>query len=277
MKRNPVVRFVTVLLLSLCVVAFNAYETRANEAGHDHTELAKKSQNPVAPMISVPFQNNTNFGYGPDKDVQNVLNIQPVVPFSLSKDINLITRTILPIIDQPIPEHKFGTGDLNFSAFFTTANPIMLGKGAFLFGAGPIIQIPTATNKILGSGKWAVGPTAVGVFLEGPWVAGMMVNQLWSFAGQSDRQSVSHMIIQPFVNYNLPGGWFITSSPLITADWKAKSSDVWTVPLGGGVGKVFSIGKQPMNMSLAGYYNVVKPDLGPDWTLRVTLSFLFPK
>ncbi|MCX8021540.1 MAG: hypothetical protein N2745_02055 [Syntrophorhabdaceae bacterium] len=277
MKSGDIKKIISIVIFCCCCVIFLSFPLKAGENGQDSTELAKKSQNPVADMISLPFQNNTNFRYGPDNDVQNVLNIQPVIPFNLSKKINLITRTIIPVIDQPIPEHKSGIGDINFSSFFTPANPTIVGKGAFLYGFGPIIQLPTATNKILGSGKWAAGPTAVGVYMEGPWVMGLLVNQLWSFAGESDRSPVSHMNLQPFINYNLPRGWFITSVPLITADWRVKSSNVWTVPVGGGIGKVLNIGKQPFNIAVSGYYNIEKPEYGPDWSLRVSLSLLFPK
>ena len=240
-------------------------------------ELAKKSQNPVAPMISVPFQNNINFGYGPHNNTQNLLNIQPVIPFSLTKELNLITRVIAPVINQPWPEQKFGLGDINVSLFLSPANPVKLFSGNFMWGAGPILQFPTATGEILGTGKWAAGPTAVGVYMEGPWVVGLLVNNLWSYAGEGGRPTVNQFLAQPFINYNLPHGWYLSTSPNITADWLAKpASDTWTVPVGGGVGKVFRIGKQSLNGSVAYYYNVAKPAVGPDWTLRLTLSFLFP-
>jgi len=241
-------------------------------------ELAKKSQNPVEPMISVPFQNNVNFGYGPHDNTQNVLNIQPVVPFSLSKEWNLITRTIAPVIDQPWPEQKFGLGDINISLFLSPAKPHMVDEGAFIWGAGPILQFPTATDTVLGSGKWAAGPAAVGVYMKGPWVVGILANNLWSYAGDSDRQGVNQMLLQPFINFNLPKGWFVVTSPILTADWKAKKgSDTWLVPMGAGVGKVFKIGNQSFSASVQYYYNVAKPEIGPTSDLRLGLSLLFPK
>ncbi|MBA4418996.1 MAG: neuromedin U [Syntrophus sp. (in: bacteria)] len=240
-------------------------------------ELAKKSQNPVEPMISVPFQNNINFGYGPRNNTQNILNIQPVIPIPLTKELNLITRTIAPVINQPWPEQRFGLGDINISLFLSPAKPNNIASGNFIWGAGPILQFPSATSDILGAGKWAAGPAAVGVFMKGPWVVGALANNLWSYGGDSNRPTVNQFLTQPFINYNLPQGWFLSTSPIITANWVAKpASDVWTVPLGGGVGKVFRIGKQSFSGSVSYYYNVAKPEVGPDWTLRLALSFLFP-
>jgi len=113
--------------------------------------------------------------------------------------------------------------------------------------------------------------------MDGPWVYGGLINQIWSFAGDNDRADVSQMLLQPFVNYNMPDGWYLVSAPIITANWEASSDNAWTVPLGGGIGKIFTVGKQPLNASIQGYYNVQKPDMGADWTLRAQLQFLFPK
>ena len=145
------------------------------------------------------------------------------------------------------------------------------------WGIGPSISFPTATDEKLGSEKWSAGPSAVALVTPGPWVVGTLVRQLWSFAGDDDRQDVSQMLIQPFVNYNMAGGWFLTSAPIITANWEASSDDTWLVPLGGGGGRVFKIGPQPVNVGLQAYYNVEKPHFGPDWSLRFTMALLFPK
>ncbi|MBP7529317.1 MAG: hypothetical protein KA801_15430, partial [Syntrophorhabdaceae bacterium] len=156
------------------------------------------------------------------------------------------------------------------------ASPSKPGK--FIWGAGPILQFPTATGDQLGSGKWSGGPTVVGLYMTGPWVVGVLANNLWSFAGESGRESVNQFLAQPFINYNLPQGWYIGSSPIITADWNAdKAGDAWTVPFGTVVGKIIRIGKLPLNVQAAGFYNVVKPTVGPDWTLRLQVQFLFPK
>jgi hypothetical protein len=250
----------------------------------DQADLAKASQNPVAAMISLPFQNNTFFGVGPDDDVANVLNIQPVIPLNFGP-VNLISRTIFPLIYLPdltsglpeLPEgisggETFGLGDINYTGWLSPA-----AGGPLTWGIGPTVSFPSATDEKLGSEKWSAGPSAVALVTPGPWVVGTLVRQLWSFAGDDDRQDVSQMLIQPFVNYNMAGGWFLTSAPIITANWEASSDDTWLVPLGGGGGRVFKIGPQPVNMSLQAYYNVEKPQFGPDWSLRFTMALLFPK
>jgi hypothetical protein len=235
--------------------------------------LAEQAQNPIANLISVPFQNNATLGMGPDEDqTLNVLNIQPVVPFRLNDDLTLVTRTILPVVSQPGPEgnNSNGIGDLNPTFFFVPKLP-----GRWTVGFGPTLVLPTASRDELGSGQWGMGPAAVAVYTRGPWVTGGLVNQIWSVAGDSDRRSLNQFLVQPFVNYNLPNGWYLVSSPIITANWQA-SSDRWLVPVGGGVGRVFRVGSQPVNASLQAYANVAKPDLFGDVTIRAQIQLLFP-
>jgi len=244
------------------------------EAGENETdELARSAQNPVASMISVPFQNNTNFNFGPLEKTQNVLNIQPVIPFALNEDWNLITRTILPVVSQPaftpMQDRKFGLGDTVFSAFLSPRD-----SGQLIWGVGPALLLPTSTDDRLGAGEWGAGPSVVVLTMQGPWVIGSLFSNVWSFTGD---EQVNLFSWQPFVNYNLDDGWYLTSAPLITANWEADSDNTWTVPFGGGFGKIFRIGEQPINASLAAYYNVEKPDFGADWQLRLQVQFLFPK
>jgi hypothetical protein len=234
-------------------------------------------------MISLPFQNNTFFGVGPDDDVANVLNIQPVIPIGLGP-VNLINRTIFPLIYLPdltsglpeLPEgisggSTFGFGDINYADWLSPA-----GTGPVTWGIGPSISFPSATRREARHREWSAGPSAVAVAQPGPFVVGSLIRQLWSFAGDDDRQDVSQMLIQPFVNYNLEDGWFLVSAPVITANWEADSDDRWVVPLGGD-GRVFKIGPQPVSATLQAYCNVEAPDNGPDWSLRFAISFLFPK
>ena len=239
-------------------------------------DLAKKTQNPVSDLISVPFESNFNFGVGPNDDLQYILYVQPVMPFRLSEDWNLITRTIIPLIDQPElgpgVGDVFGLGDIQLSLFLSPAK-----SGALIWGIGPIFQFPTATDDALGSDKWSAGPTAAALTIRGPWVAGALVNHLWSFAGDDDRADVNQTLIQPIVSYNLPGGWFLSSVPYITANWEKDGDDRWTVPIGIGVGKVHRFGTLPVGLELASYYNVVRPDDAAEWTLRFRINLLFPK
>jgi hypothetical protein len=250
-------------------------EEGAGAGGQSEEALAKAVQNPVANLISVPFQNNFNFGIGPREVTQWVLNVQPVIPISLSEDWNLITRTIMPIINQPSPApgvpSAFGLGDINPTLFLSPAK-----SGKLIWGVGPTLTFPTATDSLLGSGKYSAGPAAVALTIHGHWVIGALANQQWSYAGWGDND-VNAMLIQPFVNYNLPHGWYLTTAPIITANWEADGGDRWTVPVGGGVGKIQRFGKLPLNLQLSAFYNVEKPDFGADWQLRFQVQFLFPK
>lgn len=240
-------------------------------------DLRKAAQNPMADLLSVPFQNNTNFGYGPLEETQNITNIQPVIPFDLNENWLLISRTVAPLISQPGfydgQGSEYGLGDINQSLFLGPSKP-----GKIIWGVGPVFLLPTATDSRLGGKKWGAGPGAVALTMQGPWVAGALVQNIWSFAGPSDENDVNQMLAQYFINYNLPNGWYLTSSPIITANWEADSNNRWTVPVGGGFGKLFTLGKLPVNAQLQAFYNVEKPEvLGPDWTLRVQVQFLLPK
>ena len=245
-------------------------------AAESETELAKKTQNPVADLISIPLQNNMSGGIGPNNRMQNVLNVQPVIPISLNSEWNLVTRTIMPIMAQPklntTSEDTWGLGDVNFTAFLSPAN-----SGSVIWGVGPSLQLATGTDDATGTRKWAAGPSAVALTMQGPWVIGSLVQQVWSFAGNSDRRSLSQALVQPFINYNLPNGRYLTMSPIITADWEATNGNKWTVPVGGGAGKVFRIGKLPFNANVGYFANVVRPDPGPDWTIRLQIALLLPK
>ena len=260
------------LVLLLVVVACLPGLGRAQ----DDAELAQKSQNPVADLIAVPFEHDLNFGVGPGKDLQYVLQVQPVIPFRLTPDWNLISRTIVPLVYQPelAPGFGdvFGLGDIQQSLFLSPARP-----GQVIWGVGPILQFPSATDDSLGQGKWGAGPTAVALTIQGPWLFGALVNNVWSFAGDKDRRDVNQMLIQPFGTYTFPGAWYLESAPIITADWKAQGDDRWTVPLGGGVGKIVRLGKLPVNASAGAYYNVVRPDNAAEWQLRIRIQFLFPR
>jgi opacity protein-like surface antigen len=238
-------------------------------------DLAAKSQNPIADLVSVPFQNNTNFNNGSFGRTQNVLNIQPVVPLRLDADWNVISRTIIPVISQPDPlvdSSTNGIGDITQEFFLTPVHP-----GPLIWGVGPVFTEPSASDIILGTGKILAGPTAVALITPPHWVIGVVANNQWSVGGDPMRKSVNVFNSQPFINYNMPEGWFLTSSPIITADWLAAPGQKWTVPLGGGFGRVFKIGDQPVSAQVQGFYNAVRPDNTGAFTLRVELSLLFPE
>ena len=259
-------------------------DARGTQVGTEETpaastttsDLQKAVQNPVASLISVPIQNNSNFGVGPYDRTQDVLNIQPVIPAKISKNWMLITRIIQPIIWQPYPDQptggEYGFGDMNPTFFLSPAKP-----GKLIWGVGPAFAIPTATNQILGQGKFSMGPSVVALLQPGKWTLGALVNNVWSIAGSGSRPDVNQMLLQYFVNYNLNKGWYITISPILTANWNASSGNVWTVPFGGGVGRVMKLGFQPVNISAAFYGNAVYPSGASPWGMRLQIAFLFPK
>jgi hypothetical protein len=261
-------------VVALAAMVFAAATAQAEMSAE---ELAKLAQNPVGNLISVPFQNNTNFNVGPYSGTQNVLNIQPVIPISVNKDWNIITRTILPVVSMPSlavgDDRTNGLGDTTFTAFVSPAQP-----DGLIWGAGPVFQLPTDTQD-LGNKNWGMGASAVVLKLEkgNPWVYGVLVNNVWSLTSDKRGGAYSNGIIQPFVNYNFPEGFYLTSAPIATVNWKADSGQQWTVPVGGGVGKIFHIGKLPVNTQLSAYYNVVHPDNAANWQIRAQVQFMFPK
>ena len=195
----------------------------------------------------MPFQSNTNFNSGPFNRTQEVLNIQPVVPMHLGDDWNVISRTIIPLMSQPDPlldSSTNGIGDITQSLFLSPAHP-----GKLIWGVGPVFTVPSASDPILGTGKVLVGPTAVFLMTPGHWVIGVLLNNQWSVGGNPLRPPVNAFLAQPFVNYNMAHGWYLTSSPVITANWLAAPGEKWTVPVGGGFGRVFRVGDQPVNAS----------------------------
>jgi len=271
------------LLLIFSLILFAAIASaQAQEKNSGGDDLAAKTQNPVGAMYSLPFK--FRFDYGAENGEASFLNIQPVLPQTIG-EWNLIHRIILPLIDTPggvtglpaIPtpvqgDGATGLGDINYSIYLSPADPQKV-----IWGIGPSLMMDTASDDQLGSGKWSTGPTAVILVQPKPWTLGLLGRQLWSFAGDSDRNSVSQMLLEPFINYNLEGGWYLISDMIITANWQADSGNEWTVPLGGGFGKMFAIGSQKMNTKLEAYYNVEKPDGAPDWAFSWTLQFLFPR
>ena len=242
-------------------------------------DLAKATQNPVASLISVPIANVTDFNIGPfDRDRSTVIQVQPVIPISLGQNWNLITRTIGALVFQPdvTQPHQgtFGINDINPSFFLSPANP-----GKLIWGAGPTFLIPTASDNVLGTGKFSIGPAIVALVQPGKWTLGVLVNNLWSVAGSGSRPDVNSMTLQYFVNYNLKKGYYITLQPIISANWNAPSGNIWLVPFGGGIGRIMRLGLQPVNVTVQAYGNAKRPDNfpSPTWQLKFQIAFLYPK
>ena len=241
-------------------------------AGKDSEAAAKDAaQNPVAAAISVPLQNNTYYGVGPYRRAENALLIEPVVPFRISKNWMVISRTIVPVVVVPRLSSTAGVdyGLSNIQPQFYLS-PVHTGK--FIWGVGPQLWLPTATDKTLGINKWGGGPTTVGLYRTGHWLGGALVNN--EFAGVNHEHE-NLMTINGFLYYNFKHGWYLVSSPIMTADWTKERDKRWTVPLGGGAGKLFKIGSQPLN-ARAQFFNDVRTTAGgPDWQLQTQLQFLF--
>jgi hypothetical protein len=277
---------IAILLVVSCVQAIaqdQAKPSPGQAQGGD--DLRSKVQNPVSSMYSLPLKLTADFGAGDGSAY--FFNANPVIPVTLG-NWNLISRALIPVVvsvdgkiagtpgipeNEPSDNRKTGIGDINYSLFFSPAD-----AAKFIWGIGPSVNLPTAGSDALGSGKWSAGATGVVLVQPGWGTYGGLVRQLWSFAGDSDRADVNQSLIEPFVNYNLPNGWYLIADPILTANWEAdKAGDRWTVPIGGGVGKLFKIGNLPINSRIEAYYNIAKPDNGPDWQTVFTFQMLFPK
>ncbi len=262
--------------------AFDASKLTPQQQAALQAAIVKLSQNPVGNIAVVPFQNNFNYGVGPYTRYQYNLNVQPVTPFMLSKSWNLVARAIIPFIDNPsfaTPQScaaygcgsTVGIGDVQEQLYFAPKTK----PGALIWGAGPIFQFPTGTPATLTAGKWAAGPGVAALIMPGHIVTGMLVTQIWSFAGDPKRPNVSSGLFQPFFNYNLSDGWALSTAPIVTVNWVA-AQNKWAVPLGGGVAKTFKSGDQIMQLSALFYTYVARPITTPQTNLRVVWSLLYP-
>ena len=274
-------------------------EQEMGEGGEE--DLAKKAQNPLANIISMPLQWNTDFGIGSDEGKGHVLNIQPIYPVSLSKGATLINRMILPLpksvpgggggvgttagLGAVVPgfattmsdagqalDRETGLGDITLMNWYSPEP-----KGSFMWGFGPVTIWPTATDDRLGDGKFSIGPSAVLVLSNPKFIAASVINAWWSVGGDSDAPDVGVFYWQPIFTYFLPNKWYVVTAPVIIKDLEGQSGQKWIVPLGGGVGKMFNVGTLPLDLTAQVYKYVEKPDGGPDWVLRLQLKFIFPK
>lgn len=243
----------------------------------DLAALAKMLENPIAKLVQVPIQNNFDFGIGPANAMRYTLNVQPVIPFTLSEDWNLITRTIVPFIyaektgtGDPEDKDRAGLSDITQSFFFSPVKPV----GGWILGAGPVLRYPSATDSFLGGEKWGAGPTAVALQQNAGWTYGGLVNHLWDYAGESSRGRLNQTFIQPFVARGIGPGATVALSSEMLYDWP---SGQWTVPVNLTFAKMFRFGKQPVRIAVGGRVYAERPPGGPDWGLRFQLIFPFPR
>lgn len=273
MKRSKVIQQ---WLISITVVIVMAVLSAGAPvfAEENQAELAKKLQNPVASLISVPIQNNLDYGIGSEDALRFTANVQPVIPFSISKDWNLITRTIVPVIYYEPPfgvgDYKYGLGDTTQSFFFSPKAPF----GGWILAVGPVALWPTATDSVLGTGKWGAGPTVLALQQKNGWTYGLLANHIWSYTGHSDRADISSSFLQPFVSFTTKKFTTFGLNTESTYDWE---NTQWTVPLNASVSQLLKIGGKPVQFQVGYRYYAEKPDGGPDWGLRFTVTFLFPK
>jgi len=244
--------------------------------GESQADIARKLNNPISDLISVPFQLNYDDNIGPtDKGSRWLLNIQPVIPVALNEDWNVISRTILPLIqlnDVPPGADTNGVGDVFQSFFLSPRTPTASG---WIWGVGPALLLKTASDDLLGAGKWAAGPTAVVLKQNSGWTYGALTNHVWSFAGDGDRADVNSTFIQPFLAYTTPRFTTVTLNTESTYDWNAEQ---WSVPINLGASQLFKVGGQPMSIQLGARYWAQSPDSGAEgWGLRLTYTLVFPK
>jgi hypothetical protein len=266
------------LVMILCVFAVTVPAWCQDNAEESDAEaLAKKLSNPVAALISVPFQLNYDENYGPFEEGSKLfINLQPVIPFSLNEDWNIISRTILPVVRQEdlVPDcgSQTGLGDTVQSLFFSPKEPT---SGGLIWGVGPVFLIPTATDELLGGEKWGIGPTGVVLKQSGPWTFGALLNHIWSFAGEDERNDIDLTFFQPFMTYTTPKAWTFGLNAETTYNWETEE---WAVPINLTASKLTKLGKQPVSLGAGVRYWADSTENGADeWGIRFIATFLFPK
>ena len=246
-------------------------------ADQSAAELAQELTNPVANIVTVPIQLNVDQNLGLADDGTKVYaNVQPVIPFKLNEDWNLITRTIMPIVYQedifPGAGSQFGLGDISLSLFFSPKEPT---AGGLIWGAGPILLLPTATDSMIGAKKWGAGPSAIVLKMNGPWTMGLLANHVWSFAGDKDRIDISNTFMQPFAAYTWPSAWTVSAQSETTYNWETEQ---WSVPINVAVAKLVKFGKLPVSLQAGVGYWVESPDAGPEgFRFRLQANIVLPR
>lgn len=246
----------------------------ANATADNLAALNKQTQNPVAALTSVPFQNNWTFNVGPEKQTQYIMNLQPVIPKQINANWNLITRMVMPLTSQPrmsatVPG-DFGISNTGLTFFFSPIN-----NSDFIWGVGPIITLP-ATNRDLGSSRWGMGPSVVALVQKNLWTVGILANQTWTIGGTRAPNGINNLFVQPFISRSFWTSWNFAFTSETNVNWNASGKQMWSVPLDLVVVKLFTVGKQIMTLGAGPRYFPLYPGSGSKWGARVVISFLFP-
>lgn len=256
----------------------------ASAHGQEPTEeeaAAKQSENPISDILNFKLENSTSFSIGPNDRTQNVLVLQPTVPFRVGSRMSLIAIPRVPLVWQPDLASptggSFGLGDISMNVLLGPERPATL----VFWGLGPAVRFPTATSRGLGpfdSGQLSLGPAASLVATPGHFVVGFIVNNVWSVAGREGASAVNAFVLQPLLNLNLPSGWYLASTPYIIGDWTVPEGNGWLVPVGAGLGKITLLSPTlALGVEAHAYWNAIRPDFGPPWSLRIQASLTFPK
>jgi hypothetical protein len=265
---------VALVIAATAAIGSRTYAQQPAAAAPDATALAKQTQNPVGDLISVPLQFNFNTGGDLSDATLFNLNIQPVIPFKATPDWNVIARAIVPIDSVPTSNatSQSGVGDIQLQLYLTPSKP-----SALIYGVGPVFSFPTATAVPLRSGTWAAGFGFVALTMKGPWVIGGLINQYWPLSDTGGEPKTNLLVLQPAINYNFGGGWAMSFSPAITANWDASAGNQWTVPLGLGITKTTVFNGRPMNIGMQYFGNVERPAGSAGYQLRFAISLLYPE
>jgi len=260
-----------------CILASTATESVTGQDSssvpqESAQELAKQKHNPFADQITVPLELSSSLDVGPGNGTTGGLNIQPAIPFSLGQNWKLIARPSLSVLLSEQPHRKLGLGDIELQTYLTPGF-----AEQWIWGVGPVLQAPTATEHVLGTGKWSAGPAVGLIYMNGPWVNGILANHIWSFAGESDRDAVSQSTFEPVISYNFESGWFLAFDSTMIADWNAPADKRWTIPLGLDAGKTLPVGNQSLSLQLGTYYNIERGEGVGRWLIRFQVSIVFPK
>lgn len=271
------IQLVVLLTVSVSLGAHAVEQEVSPELAVSNVALAQELTNPVADIMTIPIQMNFDQNIGlNDEGKKLTINIQPVVPFQLNEDWNLITRTIVPVVYQdkifPGEDSQFGMGDITEQLFFSPKEPT---SGGVVWGVGAVILLPTATDSLIGSKKWGVGPAGIALKINGPWTIGGLANHVWSVAGDNDRNDISNTFLQPFAAYTWPSAWTLSVQTESTYNWETEE---WSIPVNAALAKLVRFGKVPVSLQAGVGRWLESPDAGPEgWRFRLQANIVLPK